>query len=82
MGQGVTHVPGKAVYEVVLAAMGFVGDHYHIAPIRQHREAFLTRLGRELLNGGKDHTTGCPVQQPPQIVPAVVLTEQLPLEPA
>ena len=35
VGQGVAHVGRVAVDEVVLAAMGFIGDHDDVAPARQ-----------------------------------------------
>ena len=34
VGQGVAHVVGEAVNKVVLAAVGFVGDDYDVAPLR------------------------------------------------
>ena len=37
VGQRVSHVSGEPVDEVVLAAVGFIGDHHDIAPIRQLR---------------------------------------------
>ena len=33
VGQGVTHVAGEAVDEVVLAAVGLVGDDHDVAPL-------------------------------------------------
>ena len=34
VGQSVPHVPGEPVYEVILAAVGFVGDDHDVAPVR------------------------------------------------
>ena len=39
VGQRVAHVPGEAVDEVVLAAVGFVGDDDDVPPVGQQRHA-------------------------------------------
>jgi hypothetical protein len=55
--QGVAHVAGEAVDEVVLAAVGLVGDDDDVASVRQHGVA-VARLGRhELLDGREDDAT-------------------------
>src|ERR1700730_3258018 len=48
--QCVVQVPGKAVDEVVLAAMRLVGDDDDIAPLRQYRVAVALLLGHEFLD--------------------------------
>ena len=39
VGQGVSHVPGEAVDEVVLAAVGLVGDDDDVAAVGQQRDS-------------------------------------------
>ena len=51
-------MPGEAVDEVVLAAVGLVGDHHDVAPVRQHRMAVALLLGEELLDGREHHAAG------------------------
>jgi hypothetical protein len=48
IGQGVAHVAGEAVDEVVLAAVRLVGDHHNVASVRQCRGNLCGRpvLGR------------------------------------
>jgi hypothetical protein len=46
-------VAGEAVDEVVLAAMGLVGDDDDIAPVRKHGVAVARLGGREPLDGGE-----------------------------
>src|SRR5207248_1375127 len=50
IGQRVTHVPGETVDEVVLTAMGFIGNDNDISPIRQHWMAVPLSFGEELLD--------------------------------
>ena len=40
MGQGVVQVTGKAVDEIVLTAVGLVGDHHDVAPILRPSKCF------------------------------------------
>ena len=47
VGQGVAHMSGETVHEVVLAAMGFIGDHDDVAPIRQQRMPVAPVIGQE-----------------------------------
>ena len=54
--QGVAHVAGEAVDEVVLAAVRLVGDHDDVAPVGEQRVPVVApRSGQELLDGGEDH---------------------------
>ncbi len=55
--QGVAHVAGEAVDEVVLAAMGLVGDDDDVAPARKHGVAVARLGGHELLDGREDDAT-------------------------
>ena len=47
---------GIAVDEVVLAAVGFVGNDHDVAALGERRVGVALLLGEELLNGGEDHT--------------------------
>ena len=58
VGQGVAHVPGEAVDEVVLAAVGLVGDDDDVAPVRQHGMAVALFFGEELLDRGEHDAAG------------------------
>ena len=51
LGQGLAHVPGEAVDEVVLAAVGLVGDDHDVAPVRKQRVLVLA------LRSGKNFCT-------------------------
>ncbi len=53
VGQRVAHVAGEAVDEVVLAAVGLVGDDHDVAPLAEQRCAS-PGSGQELLDGGED----------------------------
>jgi hypothetical protein len=60
--QGVAHVAGEAVDEVVLAAVGFVGDDDdapagEVAPVRKHGVPVARLGGHELLDGREDDAT-------------------------
>jgi hypothetical protein len=52
--QGVAHVAGEAVDEVVLAAVGLVGDDDDVAPVRKHGVAVARLGGHELLDRRED----------------------------
>ena len=43
--------------------MRLVGDHDHVAAIRENRIVGRAILGRELLQGGEDHAAGRPIKQ-------------------
>jgi len=72
-GQGGAHVLGE---DIVLAAVGFVGDHDDVAPIRKLRVA-PAGVGQEFLHGGKDHTARPHPQCVPQVVAAGGLLRRL-----
>ena len=77
VGQCVSHMTSKPVDEVVLATVGFVGDHDDIAPVRQFRMGVALLFREEFLDGGKDHTPGVHRQLVPQIGPALRLRGRL-----
>ena len=56
--QGVPHVAGVAVDEVVLAAVRLVGDDDDVAAVRELRVDVALLLGEELLDGGEHHAPG------------------------
>ena len=53
---------GEAVDEVVLAAVGLVGDDDDVAPLREYRVAVALLPGEELLDRGEDHAAGGDLQ--------------------
>src|SRR5690606_34515061 len=63
VGQGVAHVAGEAVDEVILAAVSLVGDDYDVAPFGKQRVAIAFVVGKELLDGGENHAAGGHLQQ-------------------
>ncbi len=75
--QGVVHMPGKAIDEIVLTAMRLVGDNNDIAPLRQQRVAVAFVFRQKLLDGGKNNTAGSNLQQLPQIGPSSCLNRSL-----
>ena len=75
--QGVAHVAGEAVNEVVLAAVRFVGDDHDVAPLGKRRVPVTLLLGQELLDGGKYHPARGHRQQLAQVGPALGLQRRL-----
>jgi len=71
--QGVAHVAGKAVNEVILAAVGFIRDHHHIASVRQGRVDPAVLLREEFLNGGEDDSPRSNREQASQVLAAAGL---------
>ena len=64
---------GEAVDEVVLAAMGLVGDDDDVAPVRKHGVA-VAGLGRhELPDGGEDDPTAADAELGAQVGPILGL---------
>ena len=55
VGQRVAHVAGEPVDEVVLAAVGLVGDDHDVVPLRQRGVGVALLLGVELLDRGEHH---------------------------
>ena len=77
---GVAHVAGEAVDEVVLAAVGLVGDDDDVAPVRKHGVA-VALLGRhELLDGREDDATAGDAELLAQVGPVGGLDGILALE--
>ena len=58
IGQRVAHVAGEAVDEVVLAAVGLVGDDDDVASLREGGMGIALLFGEEFLDGGEDHAAG------------------------
>ena len=69
---------GEAVHEVILAAVGLVGDDHDVAPFRQDGMAVAPVLGEELLDGGEDHAARGHRQLGPEIGAACRLRWRLP----
>ena len=73
VGQGVAHVAGEAVYEVVLAAVGLVGDDDDVAPVGEER--VLAPLSPAGTSGSVVKTTppAATVSNLAQVIPALGL---------
>ena len=56
VGQGVPEVPGQPVDQVVLAAVGLVGNHHDVPALGQHRHLGTLLVRHELLDRGEDDT--------------------------
>ena len=63
VGQGISHVAGKAVDEVVLTPMGLVGHDNDVAAVGEPGILAALRLGQELLDRGEDHAAGGDLEQ-------------------
>ena len=70
VGQGIAQVGGEAVDEVILAAVGFVGDDYDVAPRGEQGVTVAPFIGQELLQGGEDHAPGVDLELGAQVVAA------------
>jgi hypothetical protein len=65
----------------VLAPVCLISDHYDVLPVREEGiDLLVLILGEELLNGGKDDTTGGYTEQCLQMIPALCLDGGLPEE--
>ena len=51
-------MPGKAVNEIILATVCFVGDYHNITPFGQHRVTVAFFFREELLNSGEHYPAG------------------------
>ena len=60
---------GEAVDEVVLAAVGLVGDDDDVAPVREHGVAVARLGGHELLDGREDDATTADAEPLAQVGP-------------
>jgi hypothetical protein len=69
-------VPGQAVNQVVLAAVGFVGDDDDVATVAQPGH-LLALVGQEFLDGGEHHATARHCQQLAQALAAFGLHGRL-----
>ena len=52
------HVAGKAIYEIILAAMGLIRDDDDISPIRKLWIDRAFQVWQELLNGCENYAAG------------------------
>ena len=67
-GKSVAEVAGQAVDQIVLAAVGFIGDYDDVGAKRELRHS-LALFGEELLDGGEDHASAGYLEQPAQVFP-------------
>ena len=72
-GEGVAHVPGEAVDEVILAAVRLVRDHHDVAAVREEGMLVTLRLGEELLDRREDDSPGGDLEQRTEMGAAVGL---------
>ena len=68
---------GEAVDEVVLAAVGLVGDDDDVAPLREGGMGIALLFGEELLDGGEDHAAGVDRELVAQVGAALRLGRRL-----
>src|SRR5690606_7495467 len=73
----VAHVPGKAVDEIILAAMGFVGNDDDVPALAQQRVLAQWLVGQEFLDGGKDYAARGDAEQAFEAIPASCLDGRL-----
>ena len=76
-GQGVAHVGGESVDEVVLAAVSLVGDDHDVATRRQQRMPVALLVGKEFLDRGEDHASRLALQPSAQVGPVRGLLRRL-----
>ena len=77
VGQRVAHVAGEPVDEVVLAAVGLVGDDHDVVPLRQRGVGVALLLGVELLDRGEHHAPGVHRELAAQVGPVLRLHRRL-----
>ena len=75
--QRVPHVARVPVNEIVLAAVGFVGNDHDVAPVRQRGVAVALFFGQELLDGCEHHPARFHRKPGTQIRPAGRLDRRL-----
>ena len=73
IGQRIMHMPRKAVDEIILTTVRFVGDHDHITPIGEHRVRVAFFFGHEFLNSCKDNAARRDSKQRAQLRSVVCL---------
>ncbi len=64
IGQRIAQVLGQALAKAVLGSVRLIGNHDDIAPVGEHRLDIALGLRCELLDGGEQDPSGCPVEQP------------------
>ncbi len=81
VGQGIAHVAGEAVDEVVLAAVGFVSHHNDVPAAGEEWVFGASFLGEEFVDGGEDHAAAGDGEELFEVLPALgldgLLAEQL-----
>jgi hypothetical protein len=50
-------VAGEAINKIILAAMGFIGNHHHVAPQGERWQGFISIFREKLLDGGENDST-------------------------
>ena len=75
--QGVAHVTGKAVYEIVLAAVRLVGDDDNVAPRGERQVTVLLFPREEFVDGGEYDAARLDAEQAAQVGAALGLHRRL-----
>jgi hypothetical protein len=75
--QRIAHVARVAVDEVVLAAVGLVGDHHDVAAVGQRRMPVALLFREELMDGGEHHPARRHLEQLAQVRAALSLHRRL-----
>ena len=75
--EGVAHVAGVPVDEVVLASVGLVGDDDDVAPLGEGRVRVAFLFGEELLNGREDDSRDVHGELIAEVGPALCLRGRL-----
>ena len=73
----VAHVTGEAVDEIVLTAMGLIGNDHDVAALGERRVAIALFFGEELLDGGEHHASGSHREPVAQVGSALGLRRRL-----
>ena len=68
-GEGIAHVRGKAVDEVVLAPVGLVRDDDNVPPVREQRVLVALLFGEELLDRREYHASRLDGELPSEVCP-------------
>ena len=68
---------GEAIDEVILAAVGLVGDYYDVAATREHRVPVALLLWEEFLNRSEHHAATSYAKMFPQVRPTLGLDRLL-----
>ena len=77
IGECVAHVAGVPVDEVVLAAMGLIGDDHDVTPLGEGRVRVAFLFGEEFLNGREDDSGDVHRELVAEVGPALSLRGRL-----